>query len=66
MLLLSEKSGLLTPVEIATVYGVDRKTSTRLGKAGRLAWGRTSDGQRRDRPDDARVLLGGIPQLGDD
>ncbi|GII85633.1 hypothetical protein Ssi03_36230 [Sphaerisporangium siamense] len=66
LLLLSEKSGLLTPVEIATVYGVDRKTSTRLGKAGRLAWGRTSDGQRRDRPDDARVLLGGIPQLGDD
>lgn len=50
---------LLTPAEVAKMFGVDPKTVTRWAKAGKLSAIRTLGGHRRYRASDVRRLLRG-------
>ena len=50
---------LLTPREVAELFGVDPKTVTRWAKAGKLTSIRTLGGHRRYRAADVEALLGG-------
>lgn len=50
---------LLTPAEVAKMFGVDPKTVTRWAKAGKLPAIRTLGGHRRYRASDVRRLLRG-------
>lgn len=49
---------LLTPGEVARLFGVDPKTVTRWATAGKLHPLRTLGGHRRYRNDEVRQLLG--------
>ena len=54
---------LLTPREVADLFGVDPKTVTRWAKAGKLTSIRTLGGHRRYRKsevDDLRALICGV------
>lgn len=53
---------LLTPAEVAKMFGVDPKTVTRWAKAGKLPAIRTLGGHRRYRASDVRRLLRGGEQ----
>ena len=58
-----ENESLLTPAEVATMFGVDPKTITRWAKAGKLTGIRTLGGHRRYRETEIRALLaGGVKQ----
>ncbi|MFD0883818.1 BldC family transcriptional regulator [Streptosporangium algeriense] len=48
---------LLTPVEVARVFGVDPKTVNRWALTGKIPSVRTPSGQRRYREGDIRALL---------
>lgn len=48
---------LLTPAEVAAMFGVNRKTVTRWARSGKIAAIRTLGGQRRFRASDVRALL---------
>ena len=48
---------LLTPREVAELFGVDPKTVTRWAKAGKLTSIRTLGGHRRYRESEVRELL---------
>ena len=48
---------LLTPREVADLFGVDPKTVTRWAKAGKLTSIRTLGGHRRYRESEVRELL---------
>lgn len=48
---------LLSPADVAKVFGVDSKTVTRWAKAGRLASIRTPGGHRRYRETEVEALL---------
>jgi excisionase family DNA binding protein len=48
---------LLTPAEVAAMFGVDSATVTRWARAGRLPSVRTLGGHRRFRERDVRALL---------
>jgi excisionase family DNA binding protein len=50
---------LLTPAEVAALFGVDPKTVTRWAKAGKLSSIRTLGGHRRYRADEVRRFLDG-------
>lgn len=52
-----ETPRLLTPAEVAAMFGVDPKTVTRWAKAGQLSAIRTLGGHRRYRADEVRRLL---------
>lgn len=47
---------LLTPAEVATLFGVDPKTVTRWARAGRLTAVRTLGGHRRYHPGEVEAL----------
>ncbi|MGE3285311.1 MAG: BldC family transcriptional regulator [Pseudonocardia sp.] len=49
---------LLTPGEVAALFGVDPRTVTRWAASGRLGALRTPGGHRRYRESDVRRLLG--------
>ena len=53
---------LLTPGEVATLFGVDPKTVPRWAAAGRIGSIRTPGGHRRFRESDVRALLRGDVQ----
>lgn len=55
----SEPDVLLTPAEVAEMFGVDPKTVTRWAKAGKLGSVRTLGGHRRYRAPEVRSLLTG-------
>jgi excisionase family DNA binding protein len=55
-----QKSELLTPAEVASMFRVDPKTVTRWAKAGRLTSIRTLGGHRRYLEAEIRELLGGF------
>ncbi len=48
---------LLTPAEVARIFGVDPKTVTRWVKAGKLTAKRTLGGHRRYRASEVNTLL---------
>lgn len=48
---------LLTPAEVATMFGVDPKTVTRWAKSGKLTSIRTLGGHRRYREAEVQALL---------
>ena len=50
---------LLTPAEVAAMFGVEPKTVTRWAKAGRITSVRTLGGHRRYRETEVRALLAG-------
>ncbi|MFD0889710.1 BldC family transcriptional regulator [Streptosporangium algeriense] len=50
---------LLTPGEVARIFGVDPKTVNRWALTGRMPSVRTPSGQRRYRQSDIDALLGG-------
>jgi excisionase family DNA binding protein len=50
---------LLTPAEVAALWGVDVKTVTRWAQAGKLSSVRTLGGHRRYREIEVRALLNG-------
>lgn len=54
-----EDAPLLTPAEVATLFGVDPKTVTRWAKGGKLSCIRTLGGHRRYRAAEVHALLGG-------
>ncbi|MEV8630904.1 BldC family transcriptional regulator [Streptosporangium sp. NPDC051023] len=55
---------LLTPAEVARLFGVDPRTVTRWGREGRLGSIRTPGGQRRYREGEVRALLrSGQPEI---
>lgn len=47
----------LLPVEVASVFGVDKRTIARWARAGKLAGRRTTGGHLRFDPADVRALL---------
>ncbi|MEV8636156.1 BldC family transcriptional regulator [Streptosporangium sp. NPDC051023] len=51
---------LLTPGEVARLFGVDPKTVNRWAQTGRIASIRTPSGQRRYREDEVQKLLYGV------
>ncbi len=53
----SEPEVLLTPAEVAKLFGVDPKTVTRWAKAGKLTAIRTLGGHRRYRRSEVESLL---------
>ncbi len=53
---------LLTPREVADLFGVDPKTVTRWAKAGKLTSIRTLGGHRRYRESEVKALLKIITQ----
>lgn len=55
------KDALLTPGEVASLFGVDPKTVTRWAKAGKLHAIRTLGGHRRFRESEVRAYLDGRP-----
>ena len=55
-------SPLLTPAEVAAMFGVDPKTVARWARAGKLASVRTLGGHRRYREAEVRALLEGTGQ----
>lgn len=58
-----EPEPLLTPGQVAAMFGVDSKTVTRWAKSGKLTALRTTGGHRRYRQSDIQALLeGAIPQ----
>jgi len=54
-----DKSRLLTPGEVASIFRVDPKTVTRWAAAGRIGSIRTPGGHRRFRESEVRELLEG-------
>ena len=59
-----EAETLLTPREVADLFGVDPKTVTRWAKAGKLTSIRTLGGHRRYRQSEVQALLKSVPQRG--
>ena len=53
----SEQEVLLTPAEVATLFGVDPKTVTRWAKSGKLTSIRTLGGHRRYKESEVKALL---------
>ena len=56
-----DSATLLTPAEVAAMFGVDPKTVTRWAQAGRLTSIRTLGGHRRYRQDEVTQLLSQVP-----
>jgi len=56
-----EQPDLLTPQEVATLFGVDPKTVTRWARAGRLHSVRTLGGHRRYLAAEVRALASSRP-----
>lgn len=54
-------TGLLTPGEVARLFGVDPKTVSRWADAGKLEAMRTLGGHRRYRADEVKRLLANEP-----
>jgi excisionase family DNA binding protein len=50
---------LLTPAEVAAMFGVDPKTVTRWARAGKIGAVRTLGGHRRYRAGEVRALVTG-------
>ncbi len=48
---------ILTPGEVATMFGVSPKTVTRWARTGRLTWFKTLGGHRRFKEEEVRRLL---------
>ncbi|HEU5159036.1 MAG TPA: BldC family transcriptional regulator [Streptosporangiaceae bacterium] len=61
-----EESELLTPAEVARLFGVDPKTVTRWAQAGRIGSIRTLGGHRRFFKEEVDALLCGKPYVHDD
>ena len=55
---------LLTPREVADLFGVDPKTVTRWAKAGKLTAIRTLGGHRRFRASEVRSFLARTQEVG--
>lgn len=53
------RTELLTPAEVAALFGVDAKTVTRWARAGKISAIRTLGGHRRFRADEVQALLEG-------
>ncbi|MEP7034831.1 MAG: BldC family transcriptional regulator [Dermatophilaceae bacterium] len=55
-----ESEPLLTPAEVAALFGVDPKTVTRWANTGKLTSLRTLGGHRRYRESEIRSLMGEV------
>jgi excisionase family DNA binding protein len=58
-------SGLMTPAEVAALFGVGPKTVQRWAKTGRLSSIKTPGGHRRYRAAEVYALLAGSPTQAD-
>ena len=60
-----DTSGLMTPAEVAALFGVNPKTVQRWAKAGRLSSIKTPGGHRRYRAAEVYALLAESPTQAD-
>ena len=60
-----DPSGLMTPAEVAALFGVDPKTVQRWAKTGRLSSIKTPGGHRRYRAAEVHALLTELPTQAD-
>ncbi len=60
-----DTSGLMTPAEVAALFGVDPKTVQRWAKTGRLSSIKTPGGHRRYRAAEVYALLAESPTQAD-
>jgi excisionase family DNA binding protein len=60
-----DTSGLMTPAEVAALFGVDPKTARRWAKTGRLSSIKTPGGHRRYRAAEVYALRAESPTQAD-